>query len=39
MLPVLCLRDCMLYTSKLLGFLVFMFVLDCIVSLFRKDYK
>lgn len=38
-MTLLCLRDCFFYTSKLLGFLAFMYVLDCIVSLFRKDYK
>lgn len=38
-MALLCLRDCMFFTSKLIGFLAFMYVLDCIVCLFRKDFK
>lgn len=39
MLQLLNLRACMFATSKFIGFMIFMYVLDCIYSLFRKDYK
>lgn len=34
-----CLRDCLFYSSKLLGFVLFLYVLKNFVDLFRKDFK
>lgn len=39
MFPMLNLRYALFYAEKVIGFMLFVFVLDCIISLFRRDFK